>query len=243
MIKVRPPHMRLGNIRDVGIQVRLIAAFGLMVVVAVVVTMTAVIGINRSNASLTILYEDSLVPTSQIARIDNLMKLIVQQLIVASISDSSSQNIQRYVDRVEDYNREIDSPARPILFHEQDSRRPKEIIGDLDAAKKGLRRQGPDADDRGIAHRDGKRRIIYRCAGHHHGRGRPIEQSGASDDGCVCGAAARRCRTNESLGAEAGRHHAQRAVRDFGDRGPGWTLVIVTEPVRSAELPPKWARD
>src|SRR5947207_760650 len=63
------------------------------------------------------MYQERLVPVSQLARINDLVHSSIEQLTIAVIARPSPQNVQRYTDRVENNLAEIDDLVRKYVSH------------------------------------------------------------------------------------------------------------------------------
>ena len=63
--------------------------------------MIALRGVGLSNDDLAEVYQQRLVPVSQLARINDLMHVSIEQLTIAVIARPSPLNVQKYIDRVE----------------------------------------------------------------------------------------------------------------------------------------------
>jgi methyl-accepting chemotaxis protein len=97
---------------NLSIHMRLTAAFGILVALLIAVAATGLTGMGRSNRDMAGLYEDRLVPVSLLARINNLMRQNVQEMMVATVARSSAENTGRYLARVEENARTIDDLLR-----------------------------------------------------------------------------------------------------------------------------------
>ena len=85
----------------ISIKAKMLAVFALIAFAMAVVAMIAIRGVSLLNDDLTELYQDRLVPVSQLARINDLMHTSVEQLTIAVVARPSPQNVQKYIDRVE----------------------------------------------------------------------------------------------------------------------------------------------
>ncbi len=91
-----------------SIRMRLTAAFGLLAALLIAVSATGLSGMDRSNSDMTGIYEDRLVPVSLLARINNLMRQNVQEMMVATVARASAENTGKYLARVEGNVKAID---------------------------------------------------------------------------------------------------------------------------------------
>ena len=103
--------------RSLSIKAKMLAVFALIAFAMAVVAMIAIRGVSLLNDDLSELYQQRLVPVSQLARINDLMHVSVEQLTIAIIARPSPQNVQKYIDRVETNLAEVDSLARKYTQH------------------------------------------------------------------------------------------------------------------------------
>ncbi len=97
------------RLNNLTIRTKLVAVFALLMTVLGAVVITGLHSIRTTSDDLTAIYHDRLVPVSQLARINDLTRQSIQQLIVAAISRSSAENINKYVMRVEANKKEIET--------------------------------------------------------------------------------------------------------------------------------------
>ena len=95
--------------RRLSIKAKMRAVFALITVAMAIVAMIAIRGVSLLDDDLTELYQDRLVPVSQLAHINDLMHINVEQLTIAVVARPSRQNVQKYIDRVESNLVEIES--------------------------------------------------------------------------------------------------------------------------------------
>jgi methyl-accepting chemotaxis protein len=141
------------------IRARLLLAFTGIAFAQVIVAVIGLWGISLSNNDLGEVYNDRLVPMSQLARINDLMHVSIEQLTIAVISRPSPQNVQRYVDRVDgnlaeveklaaDYGKHVVSDADKKLFEEWSTNRQLLISKAIKPAIASLKAQSfGDAED------------------------------------------------------------------------------------------------
>ena len=103
--------------RSLSIKAKMLAVFALIAFAMAVVAMIALRGVNLLNDDLSELYQERLVPVSQLARINELMHTSVEQLTIAVIARPSPQNVQKYIDRVEANLAEVNSLAKKYTQH------------------------------------------------------------------------------------------------------------------------------
>jgi methyl-accepting chemotaxis protein len=87
--------------RRLSIKGRLLIVFALIAFTQVIVAVIALRGVSLSNDDLAEVYQERLVPVSQLARINDLMHVSIEQLTIAVIARPSPSNVQKYIDRVE----------------------------------------------------------------------------------------------------------------------------------------------
>jgi hypothetical protein len=98
-------------------QAKMRAVFALITVAMAIVAMIAIRGVSLLDDDLTELYQDRLVPVSQLAHINDLMHINVEQLTIAVVARPSPHNVQKYIDRVESNLVEVESLARKYSQH------------------------------------------------------------------------------------------------------------------------------
>jgi len=103
--------------RSLSIKAKMLAVFALIAFAMTVVAMIAIRGVSLLNDDLSELYQQRLVPVSQLAHINDLMHVSVEQLTIAIIARPSPQNVQKYIDRVETNLADVDSLARKYTQH------------------------------------------------------------------------------------------------------------------------------
>ncbi len=103
--------------RSLSIKAKMLAVFALIAFAMAVVAMIAIRGVSLLNDDLSELYQQRLVPVSQLAHINDLMHVSVEQLTIAIIARPSPQNVQKYIDRVETNLADVDSLARKYTQH------------------------------------------------------------------------------------------------------------------------------
>src|SRR5665647_43201 len=113
--------------RSLSIKAKMLAVFASIAFAMAIVAMIALRGVSLLNDDLSELYQERLVPVSQLARINELMHVSVEQLTIAVIARPSPQNVQKYIDRVEANLAEVDSLAKKYTQHvvsDEDKKRP-----------------------------------------------------------------------------------------------------------------------
>jgi len=91
-----------------SIKAKMLAVFALQAFALTVLAVIAVRSVSLLNDNISELYQDRLVPVSQLAEISDLMHVCIEQLTIAVIARPSPQNVQKYIDRVEANLAEID---------------------------------------------------------------------------------------------------------------------------------------
>ena len=127
--------------RNQSIGRRLLFVFALMAAAQAIVAAIGLRGFSLSNDDLLEVYQERLLPVSQLARINDLMHTSVEQLTIAVIARPSPQNVQKYIDRVEGNLAEIDRQARDYTSHvaaDED----KKLVGDWTAKRAVLVEKG-----------------------------------------------------------------------------------------------------
>ncbi len=79
---------------------RITIAFALLTATQVLMAGVGVFELRMSNAALSTVYGGQLVPLTTFARVNELMQASIQQLTIATVARASSQNTQKYLDRV-----------------------------------------------------------------------------------------------------------------------------------------------
>ena len=123
--------------KSLSIKAKMLAVFALIAFAMAAVAMIAIRGVSLLNDDLSELYQQRLVPVSQLAHINDLMHVSVEQLTIAIIARPSPQNVQKYIDRVETNLAEVDSLARKYTQHvvsEEDKKR----LGEWNAVRNEL---------------------------------------------------------------------------------------------------------
>ena len=87
---------------------RMLFVFALMAMAQAIVAGISLRGFGLSNDDLLEVYQERLVPVSQLGRINDLMHNSIEQLTIAVIARPSPQNVQKYIDRVQGNLTEID---------------------------------------------------------------------------------------------------------------------------------------
>ena len=103
--------------RALSIKVKMLAVSALLTGALVVVAVIALRGASNLNDDLTEVYQERLVPVSELGRINDLMHVSIEQLTIAVIARPSPQNLQKYIDRVEANLTEIDNLVRDYSKH------------------------------------------------------------------------------------------------------------------------------
>ena len=103
--------------RALSIKVKMLAVSTLMAGALVIVAMIALRGVSNLDDDLTEVYQERLVPVSQLGRINDLMHVSIEQLTIAIIARPSPQNAQKYIDRVEVNLAEIDKLVQDYSKH------------------------------------------------------------------------------------------------------------------------------
>jgi methyl-accepting chemotaxis protein len=100
---------------NISIRIRLILAFGLLAAVLFAVTVAGLRGISRCNDDLDSVYGSQLLPVSQLAHINDLMRENIEQLTVAIITRGMERITRKYTARVRENNKEIDGLVATFL--------------------------------------------------------------------------------------------------------------------------------
>jgi methyl-accepting chemotaxis protein len=103
--------------RALSIKAKMLAVSALITVALAVVAVIALRGVSVLNDDLTEVYQERLIPVSQLGRINDLMHASIEQLTIAIIARPSPQNVQKYIDRVEANLAEIDSLVKDYTKH------------------------------------------------------------------------------------------------------------------------------
>jgi methyl-accepting chemotaxis protein len=103
--------------KRLNIKSRLLIVFVVIAVAQAVVAMIGLRGLGHSNDELAEIYQERLVPVSQLARINDLMHSSIEQLTIAVIARPSPSNVQKYIDRVVGNLAEIDNLAKQYNAH------------------------------------------------------------------------------------------------------------------------------
>ena len=103
--------------RSLSIKAKMLAVFALITLALAVVAVIAIRGVSLLNDDLSELYQERLVPVSQLARINDLMHVSIEQLTIAVIARPSPQNVQKYIERVETNLAEIDNLVKDYARH------------------------------------------------------------------------------------------------------------------------------
>lgn len=90
------------------IKARLIVAFGVLAINVALVTAVSLFGATSANKHLSDVYNNRLIPVSQMAHVNDLMRQNTHHLMVALISRAAKENIKRYTDAVQDNLKKID---------------------------------------------------------------------------------------------------------------------------------------
>src|ERR1035437_1744352 len=109
--------------RSLSIKAKMLAVFALITLALAVVAVIAIRGVSLLNDDLSELYQERLVPVSQLARINDLMHGSIEQLTIAVIARPSPQNVRKYIERVEANLTEIDNLVKDYARH---------VVGDED---------------------------------------------------------------------------------------------------------------
>jgi len=96
---------------------RLLFVFALMAAAQAIVAAIGLRGFSLSNDDLLEVYQERLMPVSQLARINDLTHTSIEQLTIAVIARPSPQNVQKYIDRVEGNLKEIDGLVQDYTRH------------------------------------------------------------------------------------------------------------------------------
>ncbi|MDA8231543.1 MAG: methyl-accepting chemotaxis protein [Magnetospirillum sp.] len=89
------------GLAKVCIRTRLIAVFGFLTFMLGMVAASGVRGVSSANDDLTEIYNQQLLPVSQLSRINDLMRQDIQSLLVAAISRANDATTAKYIDSVE----------------------------------------------------------------------------------------------------------------------------------------------
>ena len=123
--------------KSLSIKAKMSTVFALIALAMAVVAMIAIRGVSLLNDDLSQLYQERLVPVSQLARINDLMHVSIEQLTIAVIARPSPQNVQKYTDRVEGNLVEIDNLVKQYASHvagDED----KKLLGEYTALREAL---------------------------------------------------------------------------------------------------------
>src|SRR5450759_4544043 len=123
--------------RSLSIKAKMLAVFALITLALAVVAIIALRGVSLLNDDLSELYQERLVPVSQLGRINDLMHASIEQLTIAIIARPSPQNVQKYIDRVEANLAEIDSLVKDYTKHVV-SDEDKKLLGEWTALRDAL---------------------------------------------------------------------------------------------------------
>jgi methyl-accepting chemotaxis protein len=96
---------------------RMLFVFALIALTQAIVAVIGLRGFSLSNDDLLEVYQERLVPVSQLARINDLMHVSIEQLTIAVIARPSPQNAQKYIDRVEGNLVEVDRLVQDYTKH------------------------------------------------------------------------------------------------------------------------------
>jgi methyl-accepting chemotaxis protein len=91
------------------IRARLILAFGLLAAMLCAVGTIGLNGTSQANTDMGDIYRHRLVPVSRLGTINSLMRQNIQEMVVATISRASTDQTGKYIARVEENSRKIDS--------------------------------------------------------------------------------------------------------------------------------------
>lgn len=100
-----------------SIKGRMLIVFALIAVTQAIVAAIALRGVGLSNEDLAQVYQERLVPVGQLARMNDLMHVSIEQLTIAVIARPSPQNVQKYIDRVEGNLAEINRLVKDYATH------------------------------------------------------------------------------------------------------------------------------
>src|SRR5665647_1269229 len=107
MSKIRMPWS--STMRGFSIKAKMLAVFALIAFAVAVLAVIALRGVSLLNDDLAEVYQERLIPVSQLGRINDLMHVSIEQLTIAVIARPSPQNVQKYIERVETNLAEIDN--------------------------------------------------------------------------------------------------------------------------------------
>ncbi len=97
------------RVLDMTIRARLFAVFGLMAAILVALTAGGIWGLSAANADMEGLYRDRLVPVTQLARINDLSRQTLQQMVIATIMHGGTEATRKYLDRVAANDKEVET--------------------------------------------------------------------------------------------------------------------------------------
>ncbi len=100
-----------------NIKRRLLIIFIMVALAQAAIAWIGLRAIGLSNDDLADVYQERLVPVSQLARINDLMHSSIEQLTIAVIARPSPSNVQKYIDRVTGNLAEIDKLAKEYAQH------------------------------------------------------------------------------------------------------------------------------
>ena len=141
------------------IRSRMLAVFALIAVSQAVVAVIGLNGFRLSNGDLAEIYRERLVPVSQLARINDLMRDSIEQLTIAVISRPGPGNVRKYTDVVEadlatsgslvrDYARHVVGDADRKLLDDWTARRDELVSKAIKPATDALKAAAfDDAED------------------------------------------------------------------------------------------------
>ena len=130
--------MRPGGL---SITARMLIVFALMALVQGTVALFGVRGNALSNDDLGTIYRERLLPVSELAEINDLMHVSLEQLVIAVIARPSPQNLVKYTSRVEANLVAIDRLAAAYADHVVDEE-DKKLVADWTAHRSALVEKG-----------------------------------------------------------------------------------------------------
>ena len=99
------------------IKSRMLAIFALIALSQGIVAFVGLRSFHLSNQDLAEVYQQRLLPVSQLARINDLMHVSIERLTIAVIAREAPQGMQKYIDAVEQNLAAIDNLARDYAQH------------------------------------------------------------------------------------------------------------------------------
>jgi methyl-accepting chemotaxis protein len=150
---------RLMWARQLSIKARMLSLFAIVVVAQVAVAAIGLRGLGAADRDVAEVYQARLLPVSNLARINDLMHVSIEQMTTAVIARPSPSNVQKYLDRVthnlaeieglvRDYTRQVTGDAERRLLEAWTAKRSALIAKGIQPALTALKtQQFDDAED------------------------------------------------------------------------------------------------